>query len=158
MEEIKFERAEGTWAAAPGLDWMSVPDNGCGAPYPRLASGSTASSNGGCRVYSKMTLSPDGEAWRGSCRASRQTRDEWSGMEAVAHLELVLEMEGPSFPWARSVSRCLDRTRAMLVRSCAECAHRIDERGFDGHRSAEAPTTEYTGEPLWPTGTVSKIC
>ena len=27
MEELKFERAEGTWAAAPGLDIVS--DNGC---------------------------------------------------------------------------------------------------------------------------------
>jgi hypothetical protein len=38
----------------------------------------------------KMTLSRPGHAWRGLEAA----RDEWSAMEAVVHLELLLEAEG----------------------------------------------------------------
>ena len=64
---IKFERADGTWAAAPGLD---IRRKGCGLRHPRPPSGSTASRNGGCRVYSNMTLSPAVDAWGGYSRAS----------------------------------------------------------------------------------------
>src|SRR5262245_36505897 len=63
----------------------------------------------------KMTLSRSGYAWRDVLQSCQAARDEWSAMEAVVHLELLLEAEGllieerpaPASPWARSVSRRL---------------------------------------------------
>jgi len=67
MEELKFERDEGTWAAAPGLDFVS--DNGCRS--------SSAARPRGCTVYSNMTLSPAVGVWEGNrgkmeCDRSRE--------------------------------------------------------------------------------------
>src|SRR6266496_491478 len=73
----------------------------------------------------KMTLSRPGHGWRDLLQTFEAARDEWSAMEAVVHLELLLEAEGllieertahASSPRARSVSRRLDRSRAMLAR------------------------------------------
>ena len=79
MEELKFERADGTWAAAPGLDIRALTTD-AELRVRRPPSRSTASHNGGGTVYSNMTRSPAGDAWGGY---SRQARHEWSAMEAV---------------------------------------------------------------------------
>jgi hypothetical protein len=42
----------------------------------------------------KMTLSRPGQAWRDVLQSLEAARDEWSAMEAVVHLELLLEAEG----------------------------------------------------------------
>ena len=42
----------------------------------------------------KMTLSRPGNAWRDVLQSFEAARDEWSAMEAVVHLELLLEAEG----------------------------------------------------------------
>jgi hypothetical protein len=42
----------------------------------------------------KMTLSRPGQAWRDVLQSFEVARDEWSAMEAVVHLELLLEAEG----------------------------------------------------------------
>src|SRR6266536_6527902 len=42
----------------------------------------------------KMTLSRSGHAWRDVLQSFQAARDEWSAMEAVVHLELLLEAEG----------------------------------------------------------------
>jgi hypothetical protein len=42
----------------------------------------------------KMTLSRPGHAWRDILQSFQAARDEWSAMEAVVHLELLLETEG----------------------------------------------------------------
>src|SRR6266566_4486200 len=42
----------------------------------------------------KMTLSRPGHAWRDVLQSFEAARDEWSAMEAVVHLELLLEAEG----------------------------------------------------------------
>src|SRR6266699_4005550 len=42
----------------------------------------------------KMTLSRPGHAWRDVLQSFEAARDEWSAMEAVVHLELILEAEG----------------------------------------------------------------
>jgi hypothetical protein len=68
----------------------------------------------------KMALSKAGCAWRDVLQNFEAALDEWSAMEAVVHLELLLEAEGllieekpahASFPWARSVLSRLDRNR-----------------------------------------------
>jgi hypothetical protein len=42
----------------------------------------------------KMTLNRPGNAWRDVLQSFEAARDEWSAMEAVVHLELLLEAEG----------------------------------------------------------------
>jgi hypothetical protein len=42
----------------------------------------------------KMTLSRPGRGWRDLLQTFDAARDEWSAMEAVVHLELLLEAEG----------------------------------------------------------------
>jgi hypothetical protein len=42
----------------------------------------------------KMTLKRPGHAWRDVLRSFEAARDEWSAMEAVVQLELLLEAEG----------------------------------------------------------------
>ena len=42
----------------------------------------------------KMTLSRPGHGWRDLLQTFDAARDEWSAMEAVVHLELLLEAEG----------------------------------------------------------------
>src|SRR5258707_4634097 len=42
----------------------------------------------------KMTLSRPGYAWRDVLQSFEAARDEWSAMEAVVHLELLLEAGG----------------------------------------------------------------
>src|SRR4051794_35213116 len=42
----------------------------------------------------KMTLSQAGCAWRDVLQSFEAARDEWGAMEAVVHLELLLEAEG----------------------------------------------------------------
>jgi hypothetical protein len=42
----------------------------------------------------KMTLSRSGHAWRDVLQSFEAARDEWNAMEAVVHLELLLEAEG----------------------------------------------------------------
>jgi hypothetical protein len=42
----------------------------------------------------KMTLSRPGHGWRDVLQSFQAARDEWSAMEAVVHLELLLEAEG----------------------------------------------------------------
>jgi hypothetical protein len=42
----------------------------------------------------KMTLSRPGHAWRDVLQSFQAARDEWSAMEAVVQLELLLEAEG----------------------------------------------------------------
>jgi hypothetical protein len=41
-----------------------------------------------------MTLSRFGHGWRDLLQSFEAARDEWSAMEAVVHLELLLEAEG----------------------------------------------------------------
>ena len=41
----------------------------------------------------EMTLSRPGHAWRDLLQSFEAARDEWSAMEAVVHLELLLEAE-----------------------------------------------------------------
>ena len=50
----------------------------------------------------KLALSSSDRAWRDLLQSFEAARDEWSAMEAVVKLELLLEAEG-------SVSCCLDR-------------------------------------------------
>ena len=106
MEELKFERAEGTWAAAPGLDIRALTRD-AELRVRRPPSRSTASHNGGCTVYSNG---------KPSCRRlGRQARHEWSAIEAVK-ASCWGERPAPAFfPWPELVSRRLDRTRAMLA-------------------------------------------
>jgi hypothetical protein len=56
---------------------------------------STAPHNRGCRVYSEDDIEP---TWPRLARDVLQSfevaRDEWSAMEAVVYLELLLEAEG----------------------------------------------------------------
>jgi hypothetical protein len=42
----------------------------------------------------KITLSRPGQAWRDMLQSLEAARDEWSAMEAVVRLELLLEAEG----------------------------------------------------------------
>jgi hypothetical protein len=42
----------------------------------------------------KMTLSRSGHAWRDVLQSFEAVPDEWGAMEAVVHLELLLEAEG----------------------------------------------------------------
>jgi hypothetical protein len=42
----------------------------------------------------KVALSSSDRAWRDLLQSFEATRDEWSAMEAVVHLELLLEAEG----------------------------------------------------------------
>ena len=42
----------------------------------------------------KMTLNSTGRAWKDLLQDFEAARDEWSAMEAVVHLELLLEAEG----------------------------------------------------------------
>ena len=42
----------------------------------------------------KMTLSRPGHAWRDVLQSFEAVRDEWSAMEAVVQLELLLDAEG----------------------------------------------------------------
>jgi hypothetical protein len=42
----------------------------------------------------KMTLSRPGHAWRDVQQSFEAARDEWSAMEAVVQLEVLLEAEG----------------------------------------------------------------
>jgi len=42
----------------------------------------------------KMTLSQAGRAWRDVLQSFEAALDEWSAMEAVVYLELLLEAEG----------------------------------------------------------------
>jgi hypothetical protein len=42
----------------------------------------------------KMTLSRPGHPWRDVLQSFEAARDEWNAMEAVVHLELLLEAEG----------------------------------------------------------------
>jgi hypothetical protein len=42
----------------------------------------------------RMGLSPSGHAWRDVLQRLEVARDEWSAMEAVVQLELLLETEG----------------------------------------------------------------
>jgi hypothetical protein len=42
----------------------------------------------------KMSLSRPGHAWRDLLQRLQAARDEWSAMEAVVQLELLLEAEG----------------------------------------------------------------
>ena len=69
---------------------------------------------------------------------------------------------GAFFPWAESVSRRLNRPRAMLAALRSEAVRNartaLTSEGSTGIGRLSAPTAEYTGEPLWLTGTVSKIC
>jgi hypothetical protein len=64
----------------------------------------------------KMALSKAGCAWRDVLQNFEAALDEWSAMEAVVHLELLIEAEGlllgerPAhvfLPWAESISRHL---------------------------------------------------
>ena len=41
-----------------------------------------------------MTLRPAGPAWRDVLQSFETAQDEWRAMEAVVHLELLLEAEG----------------------------------------------------------------
>jgi len=46
------------------------------------------------RFIRQMTLSRPGQAWRDVVESLEAARDEWSAMEAVVCLELLLEAEG----------------------------------------------------------------
>ncbi len=46
------------------------------------------------RFIRKMTLSRPGQGWRDLLESFEAAEDEWSAMEAVVHLELLLEAEG----------------------------------------------------------------
>ena len=85
----------------------------------------------GCRVHSKMTLSPAGYAWW-YCRASKTARAEWSAMEAVVRTpprggrppfeesSRFLRLGKIGFVPLRSNSRNVGGTS---VRNCAEYGH-----------------------------------
>jgi hypothetical protein len=45
-------------------------------------------------IRKKMTLSQAGRAWRDVLQSFEAALDEWSAMEAVVYLELLLEAEG----------------------------------------------------------------
>jgi hypothetical protein len=49
---------------------------------------------GAVEFIRKMRLSQAGHAWRDVLQSFETARDEWSAMEAVVHLELLLEAEG----------------------------------------------------------------
>ena len=96
-------------------------------------------------------LSPPGEGTRD------KPADEWSAIEAVN-----ISCWGAFSPWAESVSRRLNRPHAMLAALRSEAVRSVrtalTSEGSTGIGRLSAPTAEYTGEPLWLTGTVSKIC
>ena len=46
------------------------------------------------RFIRKMILSRSSHAWRDVLESFEAARDEWGAMEAVVHLELLLEAEG----------------------------------------------------------------
>jgi hypothetical protein len=48
--------------------------------------------------------------------------------------------------------------RHFGLERCGMRAPRLTSEGSTGLGRLSAPTMEYTGEPLWLTGTVSKIC
>jgi hypothetical protein len=120
----------------------------------RPPSRSTASHNGGCPVYSNG---------KPSCRRlGRQARHEWSAIEAVKASCWGGETSSRFLPLARigfaplrSNSRNAGALRSGAVRNARTA---LTSEGSTGIGRLRAPTTEYTGEPLWLTGTVSKIC
>ena len=70
------------------------------------------------RTKRKLALSSSDRAWRDLLQSFEAARDEWSAMEAVVKLELLLEAEGllieketayASRSDQRSAPRCLDR-------------------------------------------------
>ena len=67
------------------------------------------------------------------------------------------ETNHASCPWAELVSRrlILAALRSGAVRNARTA---LTSEGSTGIGRLSAPTMEYTGEPLWLTGTVSKIC
>ena len=53
--------------------------------------------NDAVRFIREMMLSRRGHQWRNILQRFEAIRDEWTGMEAVVHLEILLEIEGLLF-------------------------------------------------------------
>ena len=64
-----------------------------------------------------MALNSTGRAWKDMLQDFEAARDEWSAMEAVVHLEFLLEARGLLMEdnssrfrlWSRSIPRGLDK-------------------------------------------------
>jgi hypothetical protein len=140
---------------------MSAPDTD--AECPRPPSGSTASHNEGVEFYSKMTLSPAGDG-----TAELREQPGPNGVRWKPWSELLLEAEGLLGGETSSRFLRLGKIGFVPLRSnsrnvCGTSvrgiwALRCDDLSGISRLSALLKLTEYTGEPLWLTGTVSKIC